>query len=338
MTDWRLEVDDLIIRVLSGSASPFEEERLKRWREESPDNDLRFQESRRVWSLTAPEPVVAVSGPPSVESVIQAAAGLKESEAGVIPLSSRSPPQPRRTPRKAWGILAASVAALALGVQVVMTPGPVPMTAYEAPEDGTMTVTLADGSFVRLASGSRLEEWAVDGAREVSLEGRAFFAVSRNEARPFTVRTPVGRVQVLGTRFEVREGTDGMRTVVVEGRVAVSSPDGSVVVKAGEVARVQDGLAPRIEPVEDVYGLLDWPEGFLMFQRTPLSQVAAEVSRQFQRPLVVTGEELGDRRITAWFQNEGFEEVAQSLCLVAGALCQVSGSGISISPGTESGG
>ena len=38
-TDGRSPVDYLIIQVLSGNASPFEEERLKRWRETTAENE-----------------------------------------------------------------------------------------------------------------------------------------------------------------------------------------------------------------------------------------------------------------------------------------------------------
>jgi transmembrane sensor len=336
-TERRFEVDDLITRVLSGTASPFEAERLRRWRDDSPENEQHFLETLQIWALTAPEPVVPASGPPPVEAVL-AAAGERP-----IPLRSRathsSPTaaHPRRLTWKGWALLAASVAALALGIQVVAPTGPSPLAVYEASGDGSLTVTLGDGSFVRLAQGSRLEEWEGEGTREVSLEGRGFFAVTRDESRPFVVRTGAGRARVLGTRFELLEEGEDLRAVVVEGRVEVSNPEGSVVVGAGEVARVRDGSAPLAEAVDDIYALLSWDDGLLVFQATPLSQVAEEVARHFGRPLVVTGESLNQRRITAWFQDEPFVEVAESLCLAAGAVCSVANGGISMEAGGESG-
>jgi transmembrane sensor len=212
------------------------------------------------------------------------------------------------------------------------------MATYEASGTESLTVTLGDGSFARLAQGSRMEEWAADGAREVSLEGKAFFAVSRNEERPFLVRTEGGRVRVLGTRFEVLQEGESLRVVVVEGRVAVSNEAGSVEVGAGEAAWIDGKEVPRAEAVQDLYAMLSWNDGFLVFQGTPLAQVAEEVARHYGRPLTVEENEVGQRRITAWFQGEPFEEVAQSLCLATGTVCTVVEDGIAIGTGLESGG
>jgi len=313
-------VDDLITRVLGGNASPFEVERLKRWRGKTRDNERHFQEVARIWDLTAPELAMSVSDPPPVEAVLESS----------VPTSLRRFRGLRGSLGR-WGLLAASLAAVAVGIRVVGDAGSQPYATYQAPDRGSLTVTLADGSFVRLAPGSRLDEFDTEDRREVSLEGRGFFAISRDETRPFIVRSGPGEVRVLGTRFELsEEAGGGMRTVVVEGRVAVASSDGSVEIGAGEMARVTAGSPPMASEPEDVYALLDWPDGILVFQGTRLSQVAEEVSRHFRRPIEVVGEEFGDRRVTAWFGTETFDEVTESLCLVTGAVCGSSGDGVTM--------
>ena len=171
--------------------------------------------------------------------------------------------------------MAASVAALALGIRLFLPDEPEPMATHLAPEGETVTVTLQDGSYVRLDGGARLEEWGTEGTRTVTLEGRAFFAVAREEDRPFTVRTGAGEVRVLGTRFEVGpEGEDGVRIVVVEGRVGVTNALGSVEVPAGSMAWMREAAPPVAQVAEDVWALLDWPGGILVFQSTPLARVA----------------------------------------------------------------
>jgi len=340
-------VDDLIIRVLSGNASPFELERLSRWRDESWENDAYYQDIAQLWELTAPEPQAVSSRPPSISVILQAAAPRASVEpSGQEPLKDepvkKSPEAPgrheapeerkrgARPPWRVWGLLAASVAALAIGIQAVGRGGPGPLAEYLAPAGETRNVTLHDGSFVRLGDGSRLRVWEDGETREVSLEGRAFFAVTRDESRPFVVRTGPGEIRVLGTRFEVVEDGNGVRAVVVEGRVAVSNEIGSVEVTAGSVARMKEGETPTAEVAADLWSLLDWPNGILVFQDTPLSQVVEEVSRHFDRPLVVSDPSLGSRRITAWFQWEPFEEVAEALCMVVGASCTQAEAGVSI--------
>jgi transmembrane sensor len=347
-------VDDLIIRVLSGEASPFEVERLRRWRKEAPENDAYFHEIALVWELTAPEALAVGSPRPSVRAIIQAAASRTPGagrEGGPSPAAAeetlpgsrggiRKGETRRRTTRPPWmlwGLLAASVAGVALGIQHLAPRGPEMVAEYAAPTGESQTVTLDDGSFVRLAAGSRLRVWGTQETREVSLNGRAFFAVTRDETRPFVVRVGPGEVRVLGTRFEVAEEADGVRTIVVEGRVSVSNDAGSVEVPAGSLAHMTEGNTPTLEGGEDVWALLEWPEGLLIFQGTPLSRVAEEVSRYFGRPLVVAAPDLGSRRITAWFLSEPFEEVAEAICMVVDASCNQEGGGVTLHP-RETGG
>ncbi|MBN1905976.1 MAG: FecR domain-containing protein, partial [Deltaproteobacteria bacterium] len=66
-----------------------------------------------------------------------------------------------------------------------------------------ITVFLADGTQVRLNSGSRLvyPPQFSENKREVYLEGEGLFNVKNNEDRPFYVQTDKFKVQVLGTTF-----------------------------------------------------------------------------------------------------------------------------------------
>lgn len=335
-------MDDLIIRVLAGAASPFEEERLKRWREAAEENEDHFQEISRVWSVTAPETVIPTSGPPGVEAILQAEADAQQ-DPTVLPMEGRRGSSAAGRPGtaafwKAAGLLAASVAAVGLGIGINSLSGPELVATYEAGAGETPTVTLSDGSYVRLSEGSVLRELAVEGAREVALEGRGFFAVAREESRPFTVRASGGEVRVLGTRFQVDARGRSLETVVVEGLVRLSNEDGSVEVPAGQRGKILQGQEPTAQEVEDVYALLDWEDGTLVFQATPLSLVSREVSRHYGQTLQVVSPELANRRVTAWFQGEPFEAVTEALCMVVEASCSSEESGVSMDIEGGSGG
>jgi len=333
-TEGRIPVDELIIQVITGTASPFEVERLKRWRELAPENEEYFQETTQVWELTAPEPVEVSSGPPAVDAILAAA-----------PPSLRLDPAPTSTriPRRSgslwvrWGLLAASLAAVGLGIQVFGPHGPTPFAVHQAGQNETLTVTLQDGSFARLAKGSLLREWEADDQRVVSLNGRAFFAVARDESHPFVIQAGAGEVQVLGTRFQVTAEGDELETLVVEGLVRVSNEEGSVELPAGSMARMSVGDAPEAVEVDDLFAFLNWPEGILVYQATPLAQVVDEVSRHYGRTLSVDGSGLSQRRVTAWFQGEPFEAVVESLCIVTEAVCRTEGGGVTMGMGGSGG-
>jgi transmembrane sensor len=186
----------------------------------------------------------------------------------------------------------------------------------------TATTQLADGSIVRLGPASRAEVRGAD-QRTVHLAGSAFFAVATDSVTPFMVHTAVGVAEVKGTRFEVRATDDSLRLVVVEGRVNLSAAGGSVAVDRGAVSRIVAGSAPSAPQQVDVWQLLEWPGGLLIYQATPLDQVVKEVAAFFARPIVLRNTELANTRVTAWFEAQSFEQVVTTICAVLGVDCRL---------------
>lgn len=100
-------------------------------------------------------------------------------------------------------------------------------------ENGEREMALPDGSQVRILNGHI--EYAEDfkSNRNVKIYGEAYFSVTKNEARPFTVETGDMQVTVFGTEFSVRsvEGDSKAEVILVEGSVRVISAGvGDVVV------------------------------------------------------------------------------------------------------------
>jgi ferric-dicitrate binding protein FerR (iron transport regulator) len=220
--------------------------------------------------------------------------------------------------------MAAAMGAVGLGVHF-WTRGPAPSTVLEASGSGSATFVLDDGSFVRLAPGTRLIHKETAEERRYELDGRGFFAVARDEDRPFLVETDGVETRVLGTRFEVREVPgEGPQVAVLEGRVEVRNSLGRAELTAGELAVASPGRPPTRTRPDDILELLDWPEGTLLFQSTPLAQVAEEVARRYGAEVMVEGQALRSTRISAWYGGEPFRDVIESLCAATSATCSVS--------------
>jgi ferric-dicitrate binding protein FerR (iron transport regulator) len=129
---------------------------------------------------------------------------------------------------------------------------------------------------------------------------------------------------VVGTRFEVATSSRETRVVVVEGTVLLSGESGeSTPAAANTVGVLAPGAAPRVEAVDDPWALLDWPGGLLLFQATPLSDVARELARRFGVVVTVADPALATRRVTAWFGDESLEQVLEAVCLVTNVSCRV---------------
>lgn len=319
-------MDERIVRVLSGTATEIEQRQVERWRAESEANERTFQDAASLWSLTgrvAPQSEVALPDLAALRDVAEE----RRRKAGTRALRRRT----LTSPWIGYGIAAAAV--LAFVVLRAERPSRIPQTSplstvgSSAGTGDVTTLNLSDGSTVRLARSSRVEFPAQQGRREVVLEGRAFFAVASGET-PFVVRTALGEVSVHGTRFEVRAADGELRVIVIEGVVRIEGGGASVDVRPGQVAHLIRGAVPRVVDA-DVWSLLDWPSGLLVFQATPLRDVASEVERQFGRKVSVTPA-VEDRSVTAWFDDESLDEVVNAVCLVAGVQCSVADTAVVI--------
>ncbi len=321
-------MEELIMRVLSGEAEPIEERRLATWRAETPQNDQLFQDLSAIWPVSGiPSAPECISSPPSVETVIRGGDVLRRQDERRRFVHGFSRPG-------IWPLAAAAmVATVSLGTSIGRGGPPKAepaSTEIIAGSTEVRTVALPDGSFVRLDPGSTLRFTGDGERREAWLSGRAFFGVASDADRPFIVRTDLGETRVLGTRFEVRSREDELRVIVIEGRVAVTSTHGrSTELTKGQVARLEPNGDFSVATASDVYDLLDWDAGILVFQGTSLAQVAEEVGAHFGVTVSVE-DGLSTRSLTAWFGDDPLHEVVESICLLVGAECTIDADGVRV--------
>ena len=175
-------------------------------------------------------------------------------------------------------------------------------------------LTLPDQTEISLAGGSRLTYDARHYGQEmrlVRLEGKAFFEVWHDEARPFRVETAESRVTVLGTRFQVVAGKEQTTVDVVSGKVgfALRGKTDSVALTAGLQAYYTSG-DPRIKVTEQPNpNELAWLTHRLRFEETPLPQVVADLEQAYQTTLSYSGD--ADKRLTATLEELTLEDALQ---------------------------
>lgn len=150
----------------------------------------------------------------------------------------------------------------------------------ETPQGTEFQLELADGTKVWLNASSSLQ-YPVDFAgkeRRVRLRGEAYFEVERDEEHLFVVETSRADVEVLGTKFGVRDyaGKENL-TTLVSGRVAVAVEGGDrFVINPGQQVCVgSDGVVVRdVEPMLFVA----WKDGYFAFNKTRLVDIMKELS------------------------------------------------------------
>lgn len=147
-------------------------------------------------------------------------------------------------------------------------------------------VELPDGTNVSLNGGTTLvyPEAFVSGIREVSVVGEAFFDVVADKKHPFIVKSEGLRVQVTGTKFNVKSYQEDavIEVSLKEGRVNVSGSSGSeIVMESGEKLSYNksDGKFVRKKIDPDMSGA--WRDGKFYFKGCTLEDIARQLERSF---------------------------------------------------------
>ena len=172
----------------------------------------------------------------------------------------------------------------------------------EVPNGQTSTITLYDGTVVRLNSGSRLvcDSYNSKTERRVSLEGEGYFKVIHDPNVPFYVDVKKMTIKVYGTEFNVLayEDDDYSETILVEGKVGVFLPDGEeYILKPNEMLRL-DESGKVITKKVNARDHISWIKGSYAFKDAKLSDIAKHLERIFGVRVVIDSPELKEERYT----------------------------------------
>lgn len=147
------------------------------------------------------------------------------------------------------------------------------------------TLTLADGSKIWLNSGSVLEFPAQfgDKKREILLtSGEMYIEVTHDQSKPFFVHTSNFNVRVYGTKFNISNYMGSLQSVVLlEGSVSLQSKGHrELFITPSEKAVYSDNGTFDTQQV-DVDQFISWKEGYLSFNKTPMTEVLQKVGRYY---------------------------------------------------------
>jgi len=141
------------------------------------------------------------------------------------------------------------------------------------------TVLLPDDSKVILAQNSKFQfnNWFWSFDRTTKLTGKAYFDVAKGKT--FTVKTDLGTVQVLGTRFGVESRDSIFKVVCYEGSVRVTSLENEIILEKDQFVAFQNG---RKVVQSNVYiDQPDWISTKNVFKNAPLSEVILQLEKDY---------------------------------------------------------
>lgn len=177
--------------------------------------------------------------------------------------------------------------------------------ATRAGERGTLR--LADGSTV-LLSGATQVQVSYGGDRRTArlLAGRAFFDVTHDPARPFTVRAGITETRVLGTAFDLDLTRRQVALAVYRGAVGfapvgAAAKSRGVVIRAGYRSAISGGAIAAPIPFDP--SLPDWRQGWIDTAGMRLDDLVEMLDREGKVRIAVPREPLASTKVFGRFRT-----------------------------------
>lgn len=183
------------------------------------------------------------------------------------------------------------------------------------PRGGQYQVILPDGSKVWLNAASSLKfPTAFTGnQRHVELTGEAYFEVSKNPSKPFTVNVNALNVKVLGTHFNINaySDEDAIRTTLLEGSVQLTNGPAISLLKPDQQGIIKGN---NIQVVDvDAERSVAWKNGIFEFNRSGIQDIMKQLSRWYDIEVVYTGKMPDDEFVGKIERNAKLSQVLHIL-------------------------
>lgn len=293
----------------------------------------------------------------------QLPAAAQEDEGGSV---LRLPGRTRRGNVYRWSAAAAIVLLGAIGAYLYKANerrGQIPVTYRDVvAKFGTRNyIEMPDGSRLWLNAGSKVHyaEGFAAGARELTLEGEAFFDVKHDPGQPFIIHTRGLDVKVLGTSLNVRAyaGDSIIEATLIQGKAQIELPgsrEQPIMLRPGEKVTMRSDvqkdnrqlpdkvIATIVAPADfsrhavttdSTYKTIietSWVEDKLVFRNKPFREVAAQLERWYNIRFHFANQRYMNDKLTGYFKDQPIKNVMDGLQLSLGFHYEIAGDSILI--------
>lgn len=181
-----------------------------------------------------------------------------------------------------------------------------------------LQLVLSDGTvaWLNAASSITYPTTFIGKERQVTIEGEAYFEVSRDERKPFTVQTGISRVTVLGTHFNIKAYADEPSTDVtlMEGSVRVErvgQEKAAVLLQPGQQALVAESI--QLVKEADLKSAVAWKNGYFSLKGADLFSIMRQVSRWYDVEVVYEGKFSDQKFVGVLSRDISLNDVLKSL-------------------------
>lgn len=188
------------------------------------------------------------------------------------------------------------------------------------------TITLADGSVIKLNAGSTLsfpEKFSGD-TREVVLTGEAFFEIKRDPAKPFIIKTGELSTVVLGTSFNIRAyREEGKVEVTVKtGLVKVEDPlhtgSAALTLKPDEQASYDLARTTLVKREVSSDRYLAWASNIIYLDNTRMRDVISILENWYDVKITLQNKALGDCLLNGKYKGDRLVNILEGIKFMHG--------------------
>lgn len=309
--------DKDIHKYLSNQMTREEEYELLQWIKASPENKKIFYDIKAIWSIRVN------SKEPDYVELQQSLDKLNEKIDRITPVK----PSSAKKKISLWGSVAASLLII-LASYFIVTLGfgsGRNYLTYTNETDTVQIIDLQDGSKVWLSNNSTLSYPAKFGKkyRKVTLHGQAFFEVSADKNRPFSVSADENVIKVLGTSFSVNTSLsdDLIETILVTGAIQLQRTGGtsSTVLHPGQRALYsKETKSVEISEV-DASVVTSWRYGLISLSDVSIQTILQCIEDTYNVSIYMDTIPLRNRRYNFSFKRtKSVEEAIGQLTFMTG--------------------
>lgn len=170
------------------------------------------------------------------------------------------------------------------------TPQNLLQSIYVPPGSRT-SITLPDGTLVWLNSNTSFQYPATFANKErvVELDGEAYFEVTKNEKKPFIVRTDKYNIKVLGTTFNVEAYANEptFKSELFSGKVKLykdRKEDNSLYLNTGDAAELIDGVL-HVLPANQ--NSARWKDGLIILEDKSFTEIMHLFEKYYDLQIII---------------------------------------------------
>ncbi len=188
------------------------------------------------------------------------------------------------------------------------------------PPGERFVIVLSDGTKVYLHSGSYLRYPVSFGSssRNVTLEGRAYFDVSKSKV-PFIVSTDDMKVEVLGTTFDVEAKRSAAKSsvILIEGSVKVHTDGISRIINPDEMFSFNREDREASVKCVDSRAMTQWKDGILVLRDISFNDMLESLSVWYGVEIINKTTVSVNERFNGKFDRENIEAAVKTVALSA---------------------